>query len=110
MSFLRLRPCPDVGVGWLLLLLLLAGNYGGWKARAIGANNQAAQSILKSDYKESIELKEALVLAVKVLSKTMDTTAPTPDKREPASVPLESCTLCSLLGRSLTLGLRACCS
>ena len=28
-----------------------SGNYGGWKAKAIGANNAAAQSILKSDYK-----------------------------------------------------------
>jgi 20S proteasome alpha/beta subunit len=27
------------------------GNYCGWKAKAIGANNQAAQSILKTDYK-----------------------------------------------------------
>ena len=29
-----------------------SGNYGGWKATAIGANNQAAQSILKQDYKD----------------------------------------------------------
>jgi 20S proteasome subunit alpha 3 len=28
-----------------------SGNYGGWKATAIGANHQAANSILKSDYK-----------------------------------------------------------
>ena len=27
-----------------------SGNYGGWKAQAIGNNNRAAQSILKSDY------------------------------------------------------------
>merc|ERR1712194_589916 len=33
-----------------------SGNYGGWKAKAIGANNQAAQSILKTDYK-SDEIK-----------------------------------------------------
>eukprot|EP01103_Thecamoeba_quadrilineata_P006637 TRINITY_DN16365_c0_g1_i1.p1 TRINITY_DN16365_c0_g1~~TRINITY_DN16365_c0_g1_i1.p1 ORF type:complete len:268 (+),score=50.29 TRINITY_DN16365_c0_g1_i1:56-805(+) len=51
-----------------------SGNYGGWKATAIGANNQAAQSILKQDYKEDIELKDALKLAVKILSKTMDST------------------------------------
>jgi len=28
-----------------------SGNYGGWKATAIGANNPQAQSILKTDYK-----------------------------------------------------------
>ena len=28
-----------------------SGNYGGWKAQAIGNNNRAAQSILKSDYR-----------------------------------------------------------
>jgi len=63
-----------------------SGNYGGWKARAIGANNQAAQSILKEDYKPDIDLKGAMTLAVKVLSKTMDTTSPTPDKLEFATV------------------------
>ena len=63
-----------------------SGNYGGWKARAIGANNAAAQSILKSDYKESCTMDEALMLAVKVLSKTMDTTAPSADKLEIATV------------------------
>jgi len=64
-----------------------SGNYGGWKARAIGANNQAAQSILKSDYKAGeVDMKSALMLAVKVLSKTMDTTAPTPEKLEFATL------------------------
>lgn len=61
-----------------------SGNYGGWKARAIGANHQSAQSILKTDYKTEAEtsMEDALMLAVKVLSKTMDTTAPTPEKME----------------------------
>jgi len=64
-----------------------SGNYGGWKATAIGANNLAAQSILKSDYKiGSTSLQEAKILALKVLSKTMDTTSPTPDKLEIAVV------------------------
>ena len=45
-----------------------SGNYGGWKAKAIGANNQAAQSILQSDYKDGeTNLKEAMMLAIKVL-------------------------------------------
>jgi len=64
-----------------------SGNYGGWKARAIGANNQQAQSTLKEEYKiDETSLDDALMLAVKVLSKTMDTTAPTPDKMEFSTV------------------------
>ena len=30
----------------------MLGNYAGWKAQAIGANSQGAQSILKTDYKD----------------------------------------------------------
>lgn len=54
----------------------------GWKATAIGANNQAAQTLLKDEYKAESELslRDVEVLAVKVLSKTMDTTKPNPDK------------------------------
>ncbi|CAB9511642.1 Proteasome subunit alpha type [Seminavis robusta] len=64
-----------------------SGNYSGWKATVIGANNQAGKSILKSDYKKKQEgemdedkepeipdVQEALKLAVKVLNKTMDGT------------------------------------
>eukprot|EP00533_Pseudo-nitzschia_delicatissima_P016816 CAMPEP_0197262220 /NCGR_PEP_ID=MMETSP1432-20130617/389_1 /TAXON_ID=44447 /ORGANISM="Pseudo-nitzschia delicatissima, Strain UNC1205" /LENGTH=256 /DNA_ID=CAMNT_0042726521 /DNA_START=109 /DNA_END=880 /DNA_ORIENTATION=+ len=56
-----------------------SGNYSGWKATVIGANNQAGKSLLKSDYKvegeDSIpDVEEALKLAVKVLNKTMDGT------------------------------------
>ena len=51
-----------------------SGNYGGWKATSVGANNASAQSLLKQDYKDDCDLKEACGLAVKVLSKTMDST------------------------------------
>ena len=51
-----------------------SGNYGGWKATSVGANNASAQSLLKQDYKEDCDLKEACGLAMKVLSKTMDST------------------------------------
>jgi 20S proteasome subunit alpha 3 len=65
-----------------------SGNYSGWKATVIGANNQAGKSILKSDYlkkeegkmeeddatEEIPDVAEALRLAVKVLNKTMDGT------------------------------------
>jgi 20S proteasome subunit alpha 3 len=58
-----------------------SGNYSGWKATVIGANNQAGKSLLKSEYKTGEEeggegkipdVEEALKLAVKVLNKTMD--------------------------------------
>ena len=65
-----------------------SGNYSGWKATVIGANNQAGKSIRKSDYEttpaEAMEgtaaepqipdIQAALKLAVKVLNKTMDGT------------------------------------
>ncbi|KAF7115176.1 hypothetical protein RHSIM_RhsimUnG0064000 [Rhododendron simsii] len=63
-----------------------SGNYGGWKAAAIGANNQAAQSMLKQDSKDEITREEAVQLALKVLSKTMDSTSLTSDKLELAEV------------------------
>ena len=46
-----------------------SGNYSGWKATSIGANNSAAQTLLKKDYKDDLTLKDACELAIKVLSK-----------------------------------------
>jgi 20S proteasome subunit alpha 3 len=63
-----------------------SGNYGGWKATAIGANSTAASSILKSDYKDDIDMDGALGLAIKVLTKTMDSTTLSPDKLELCTV------------------------
>eukprot|EP00727_Mastigamoeba_balamuthi_P013956 m51a1_g9183 putative proteasome subunit alpha type-4-like (258) ;mRNA; r:61536-62580 len=59
-----------------------SGNYGGWRATAIGANNPTSTSILKSDYREDMTLREAQHLAMKILSKTMDTTQLTAQKLE----------------------------
>ena len=42
--------------------------------------SQAAVSMLKQDYKEDCSLKEALALAVKVMSKSLDSTKMAPDK------------------------------
>eukprot|EP00301_Raphidiophrys_heterophryoidea_P008969 c13266_g1_i1.p1 GENE.c13266_g1_i1~~c13266_g1_i1.p1 ORF type:complete len:265 (-),score=64.99 c13266_g1_i1:130-924(-) len=63
-----------------------SGNYGGWKATSIGANASSSQSMLKQEYKEESTLQEALDLAVKVLSKNMDSTSLSAEK-------LEVCTL-----------------
>jgi len=57
-----------------------SGNYGGWKAYAIGDNNRSAQSILKTEWKPEFTTKEALFLAVKVMTKTMDSTSLTAEK------------------------------
>jgi len=58
-----------------------SGNYGGWRATAIGANNQAAQSILKSDWKEDMSMDDTMALVIKVLSKTLDSTTLDSEKR-----------------------------
>jgi len=57
-----------------------SGNYGGWKATSVGANNASAQSLLKQDYKEDCDLTEACAIAVKILSKTMDSTTLSSEK------------------------------
>eukprot|EP00521_Asterionellopsis_glacialis_P004629 CAMPEP_0195270550 /NCGR_PEP_ID=MMETSP0706-20130129/14421_1 /TAXON_ID=33640 /ORGANISM="Asterionellopsis glacialis, Strain CCMP134" /LENGTH=262 /DNA_ID=CAMNT_0040325851 /DNA_START=24 /DNA_END=812 /DNA_ORIENTATION=+ len=71
-----------------------SGNYSGWKATVIGANNQAGKSLLKSEYgsssssemtddeESSPDVAGALRLAVKVLNKTMDGTAAAAEKME----------------------------
>lgn len=79
-----------------------SGNYSGWKATVIGANNQAGKSLLKTEYGSSkdtdgddemktddspevIEMPdvaEACRLAVKVLNKTMDGAVASPEKLE----------------------------
>ncbi|CDP18186.1 unnamed protein product [Coffea canephora] len=76
----------DKNYGFQLYMSDPSGNYGGWKAAAIGANNQAAQSMLKQDYKDDITREEAVQLALKVLSKTMDSTSLTSEKLELAEV------------------------
>jgi len=64
-----------------------SGNYLGWKATCIGANNQSATSLMKQEYKEEIlSLDKALSLAIKVLTKTCDATALTPEKFDLATL------------------------
>jgi len=65
-----------------------SGNYGGWKGTCIGNNFSAAVSMLKQELteKESINLEHAKDLAIKVLSKTLDSTKLSPDKVEMATL------------------------
>ncbi|KAK6204629.1 nucleophile aminohydrolase [Scheffersomyces amazonensis] len=65
-----------------------SGNYSGWRATSIGANNSAAQTLLKKDYKDDLTLKEACELAIKILSKTMDSSNLNSEKLEFATLSL----------------------
>lgn len=59
-----------------------SGNYAAWKAHSTGKNSVNAISTLKTDYEENLSIKDAMILAVKVLAKSMDTTAPDSSKFE----------------------------
>jgi 20S proteasome subunit alpha 3 len=59
-----------------------SGNYSGWKATCIGANNGTAQSLLKQEYKDDITVKDAIGLVLRTMSKTMDSTTLGSEKRE----------------------------
>lgn len=59
-----------------------SGNYGSWKAHATGKGSVNAISTLKSDYQQESSLKDALILAAKVLGKSMDTATPSTEKFE----------------------------
>jgi len=54
-----------------------SGNYVGWKAKAIGNNNEAANSYLKEKYKDDITLDDGLDLAVQTLAKALTATLTT---------------------------------
>ena len=59
-----------------------SGNFGSWKAHSTGRNSINAISNLKTDYKEDITLKDALIMAVKTLAKSMDGLTPDASKFE----------------------------
>ena len=63
-----------------------SGNFSGWKATCIGANNGTAQSLLKQEYKDDIGVDEAIGLVLKVMSRTMDSTTLGSEKRQSCSV------------------------
>lgn len=66
-----------------------SGNYGGWKATCIGNNSSTAQSILKTDWKEELELEEGIGIALKILNKTLDVQKLTEDRFELAQLKLD---------------------
>ncbi len=66
-----------------------SGNYAGWKATAIGNNHSQAEIVLKSDYKDDMDVDACLKLAVSVLGKAMDTAVPSAEKVEFATVTMD---------------------
>merc|ERR1712217_168872 len=52
-----------------------SGNYSGWKAYAIGVNNNTAQQVLRQEWKEDMSIEDAKKLAAQVLVKTMEGTS-----------------------------------
>ncbi|KAK0462640.1 nucleophile aminohydrolase [Desarmillaria tabescens] len=69
-----------------------SGNYSGWKATCIGANNGTAQSLLKQEYKDDMEVKDAISLVLRTMSKTMDSTTLGSEKLEFAVLTLDPTT------------------
>ncbi|EPT04612.1 hypothetical protein FOMPIDRAFT_1021822 [Fomitopsis schrenkii] len=67
-----------------------SGNYSGWKATCIGANNGTAQSLLKQEYKDDIGIDEAVGLVLRTMSKTMDSTTLGSEKLEFATLTLDA--------------------
>jgi len=95
----------DAAHGFQLYQSDPSGNYSGWKATVIGANNQAGKSLLKAEYGGSgaaevgdeemktdddapgqrtdmPDVAEACRLAVRVINKTMDGAVASPEKLE----------------------------
>eukprot|EP00879_Flechtneria_rotunda_P001618 GHRR01001778.1.p1 GENE.GHRR01001778.1~~GHRR01001778.1.p1 ORF type:complete len:253 (+),score=67.28 GHRR01001778.1:193-951(+) len=68
-----------------------SGNYGGWKAVAIGAGHQAAQNLLKTEYKEDVKVGDGIGVLIKILSKSMDSSL-TSDKVELATITRDEAT------------------
>jgi 20S proteasome subunit alpha 3 len=61
-----------------------SGNYAAWKAHATGKGCVNAISTLKEEFKADCSFNDGLVLALKVLGKSMDATSPNPDNFEVA--------------------------
>ena len=71
----------DQHYGFQLYMCDPSGNYGGWKATAIGANYQAAESILKTDYRPEMTVADAERLIVKIFSKSVESSSMVPSQR-----------------------------
>jgi 20S proteasome subunit alpha 3 len=80
----------DAYLGFQLYHSDPSGNYAGWRANAIGGNSAAAVNMLKQDWKDDLDVPASILLAIKVLSKTMDSATLAADRLEFATLTLDS--------------------
>lgn len=78
----------DLHYGFQLYHSDPSGNYSGWKATCIGANNAVATSMLKSEYQTEPEMDMEGIqgLAIRVLAKTMESSSLSAEKLEFATL------------------------
>lgn len=67
-----------------------SGNYTGWLATSVGANNASAQTLLKQQCKPNSDLQQVSEQAMTVLAKTMDSATLTSTKLEFSTVRLNA--------------------
>ena len=72
----------DKVMGYQLYCSDPSGNYAAWNAHATGKNSVNSITTLKDEYKAGCSLNEALMLAIKILAKSMDVMKPNADKFE----------------------------
>eukprot|EP00998_Keelungia_sp_KM082_P006552 NODE_2798_length_989_cov_64.598608_g2778_i0.p1 GENE.NODE_2798_length_989_cov_64.598608_g2778_i0~~NODE_2798_length_989_cov_64.598608_g2778_i0.p1 ORF type:complete len:271 (-),score=84.52 NODE_2798_length_989_cov_64.598608_g2778_i0:102-914(-) len=82
----------DVHDGFQLYHSDPSGNYSAWKAHAVGGNSSSAVSLLKQDWNDNLDMHQAILLALKVLAKSMDSTTLSPEKLELSHVTLDGTT------------------
>ncbi|KAG9394731.1 Proteasome, subunit alpha/beta [Carpediemonas membranifera] len=78
----------EESLGWRLYQSDPSGNYGGWKAVAIGQNASTTNSIFRTDWTEDLDWEKATTLALKVVQKSLDTASLSPAKIELAMLKL----------------------
>ena len=67
-----------------------SGNYAAWKAHATGKNNVNATSTLKEEYVENMTLLEGIIMAAKVLGKSMEVNKPDANRFEIGVVTIDA--------------------
>ncbi|GKT36800.1 Proteasome subunit alpha type-4 [Aduncisulcus paluster] len=72
----------DDKLGFQLYRTDPSGNYGGWRAAAIGRKSRAATGVLRGSFKEGMTFDEAKKYALSVFARTLDATSLSSDKLE----------------------------
>ena len=79
----------DVRNGFQLYVTDPSGNFSGWKAAAVGSQRKLARSLIKQEYTDDMSMDETIGLALKIASKTTDTTNLSFEKVELAKLELD---------------------